>query len=136
MSEKQANCSNGIEGQDRRQAMLTIAVTQKVRDSCTTIKKQASSGHSQKAQDHGQATNFLSPSRMAVAPQGHQHCGQGNLLYSKPQLSWPTRAIDIAGKLVLFDSKPQRSRQTRALNNAGKWPKFFSKPQRSQPTRA
>jgi hypothetical protein len=31
-------------------------------------------------------------SQMAVAPQGLQHCEQANLMYSKPQRSWPTRA--------------------------------------------
>jgi hypothetical protein len=73
---------------------------------------------------------------MAVAPQGHQHCGQANLLYSKPQRSWQMRALDIAGELVSFNSKPQRSLPSRALDIAGKLRTFFSKPQRYQPTRA
>ncbi len=44
------------------------------------------------------------------------------------------RALDITGEPVSFDSKPQQSWPTRALDIMGKL--FFGKPQRSQPTRA
>jgi hypothetical protein len=60
MSKKQANCSHGLEGQDRRHATTTIAVVQKARDGCTTIEKQANSSHGQKAQDKGKLIFFYS----------------------------------------------------------------------------
>jgi hypothetical protein len=74
-------------------------------DSCTTItttiKEQASNSHGQKAQDREQATILCIASQIAVVPQGLQHCGQANLMHSKPQQSQPTRAQDIAGKLLI-----------------------------------
>jgi hypothetical protein len=64
----------------------------------TTIKKQASNGHGQKAQDRRQATIFFTVSQMAVMPQGRQHCRQANLMYSKLQWSRPaSERICVSG---------------------------------------
>ncbi len=61
---------------------------------------------------------------MAVAPQGHWHCRQANHVDSKPQQSWPTRVLDIGGKLILQTASPAVSANegARYHGQATVWP--------------